>query len=120
MVLFIVESVYCCLRGQRDSGKGRQVLVTTEGFSSPRKVGVQDGGARQVRSEQPPASQSQLGPEQTVTQPLESGKVSHSFSYKASGKLPCVGGGGPKNWPDRKPIWSPLVVQAVASLSFNK
>lgn len=115
MVLFIVESVYCYLRGQRDSGKGRQVLVTTEGFSSPRKVGVQDGGARQVRSEQPPASQSQLGPEQTLTQPLESGKVSHIRHQEN-----FLGGGGPKNWPDRKPIWSPLVVQAVASLSFNK
>lgn len=84
LVIKIVHGTFytreCLLLFEGPGGcrEGGQVLVTPKGFSSPRKVGVQDGGARQVRSEQPPASQPQLGPEQALTQPLESGKVSHT------------------------------------------
>lgn len=95
--------------GCRERG---QVLVTPEGFSSPRKVGVQDGGLdRSGRSNHQPASLS-------WAQNKHSPSLWRVGRFLTQGKLP--GGGGPKNWPDRKPIWSPLVVQAVASLSFNK
>lgn len=54
-------------------GRGAGVGNPRE-VQQPQKSRSPRWGARQVRSEQPP----QLGPQQALTQPLESGKVSHT------------------------------------------
>lgn len=93
---FYTRECFLLFEGPGGCREGEQVLVTPERFSSPRKVGVQDGG---LDSNHQPASLS-------WAQNKHSPSLWRVGRFLTQGKLPG-GGGGPKNWPDRKPIWSP-------------
>lgn len=102
-VTFYSRECLLLSEGQEKCGRwGGQVLQTPEGFSRPRKEGVQDGRrawSGQSNNHQPVLAGPRKG---MLTQPLQSAKTSHTHSKRDL-----------KTGQDQKPIWSPLVAQAV-------